>query len=113
MSIKDIPLATAEDIAAIDRLINPGPPERIYGWLNTQLSIARHYGSMTYQGQHYQIDYHTKGEPLVRADVLAREAKVREELRKKIDAETKRLSKLAQGDLMPDLFEGVNSEVSG
>jgi hypothetical protein len=79
-----------------DTPTKPEPPERIYGWLQSQLSIARHYGGMTYQGQHYQIDYHTKGEPLVRSDVLAREAKAREELRKKIDDEAKRLSKLAQ-----------------
>ena len=85
-----------------DTPTKPEPPERIYGWLNTQLSIARHrhYGGMTYQGQHYQIDYHTKGEPLVRDDVLAREAKAREELRKKIDDEAKRLSKLAQEPLL-------------
>lgn len=30
------------------------PPERIYGWLNSQLSIAQHYGGITYQGKHYQ-----------------------------------------------------------
>jgi hypothetical protein len=80
--------------------MNQEPPERIYGWRDSQLSVARHYGGMTYQGQHYQIDYHTKGEPLVRSDVLAREAKAREELRKKIDDEAKRLSKLAQEPLL-------------
>lgn len=76
------------------------PPERIYGWLNSQLSIARHYGGITYQGKHYQIDYRTKGEPLVRVDVLSREAKARKERAAFIDAEAKRLSKLAQGDLI-------------
>ena len=76
MRIKDIPLATPEDIAAIDRLLNPqGPPERIYGWMDSQLSIARHYGGMAYQGHDYQIAYSEEGQPLVRVDVLKREVK--------------------------------------
>lgn len=93
--------ATKEDLAAIDRLIKPQePPERIYGWIETQLSIARHYGGIKYQGHDYQIDYLSIGDPLVRVDVLAREAKARKELTKKIDAEAKRLSKEKQGDLI-------------
>ena len=68
--------ATPEDLEAVDRLLNPqGPPERIYGWLNSQLSIARHYGGMTYQGHDYQIAYSEEGQPLVRVDVLKREVK--------------------------------------
>ena len=50
------------------------PPERIYGWLDTQLSLARHYGGLTYQGRSYFIDYHAEGHPLVRDDVIKREA---------------------------------------
>ena len=70
-----------QDIAAIDRLLNPqGPPERIYGWLDSQLSIARHYGGMTYQGHDYQIAYSEEGQPLVRVDVLKREVKERKKL---------------------------------
>lgn len=75
MSVNNIPLAAQEDLAAIDRLIKPQePPERIYGWLNSQLSISRHYGGRTYQGHRYQIDYASDGQPLVRADVIKREA---------------------------------------
>jgi len=70
----------------------PEPPERIYGWLNTPLSLARHYGGIKCHGHLYQIDYLTKGEPLVRVDVLVHEAKARKD-------ESKRLSKLAQVDL--------------
>lgn len=45
-------------------------PERIYGWLDTQLSIARFYGGITYNGHSYVIDAHDPRRPLVRADVL-------------------------------------------
>ena len=51
------------------------PPERIYGWLDSQLSLARHYGGCTYQGYDYVIDPIRPDPPLVRVDVLAREAK--------------------------------------
>ena len=53
------------------------PPERIHGWQDSQLSIARFYGGISYQGHSYVIAMHEKGVPLVRADVLAREAKER------------------------------------
>lgn len=43
-------------------------PERIYNWLNTQLSIARHYGGITYNGASYVIAYGEKGQPLKRVD---------------------------------------------
>lgn len=76
------------------------PPERIYGWQDSQLSIARHYGGMKYQGHDYQIDYLSTGEPLVRVDVLKREAKTRKKRAALIDAEAKRLNKLAQGSLI-------------
>lgn len=52
-------------------------PERIYNWLHTQLSIARFYGGLTYQSHDYTIAPNEPGCPLVRADVLAREAKER------------------------------------
>ena len=67
--------ATPQDLAAIDRLIKPQAPERIYNWLGTQMSIARHYGGLTYMGHTYTIAFHEINAPLVRADVLAREAK--------------------------------------
>lgn len=44
-------------------------PERIYGWRDTQLSIARYYGGLTYQGKFYVIAPDEEGEPLVRLDV--------------------------------------------
>jgi hypothetical protein len=50
-------------------------PERIYNWQHNQMSIARHYGGLTYQGHAYTIAPHEKGQPLVRADVIKREAK--------------------------------------
>ena len=55
----------------------PQAPERIYGWRDSQMSIARHYGGLLYQGHVYKIAYCEKGQPLVRGDVLAREAKER------------------------------------
>lgn len=51
-------------------------PERIYGWLNSQLSIARIFGGCRYAGAHYVIDYAAEGQPLVRVDVVAAERKV-------------------------------------
>ena len=53
------------------------PPERIHGWQDSQLSIARFCGGITYQGHSYVIVATEAGAPLVRADVLAREAKAR------------------------------------
>lgn len=52
-------------------------PERIYGWLDSQMSIARYYGGLSYLGHSYVIDYDAEGQPLVRADVLTRERKER------------------------------------
>jgi len=80
--------------------IKPEPPERIYGWLDSQISVARHYGGMKYQGVYYQIDYLSVDEPLVRVDVLAREAKARKERAARLNAEAKRLNMLAQWDLI-------------
>jgi hypothetical protein len=51
--------------------------ERIHGWQDSQLSIASFYGGITYKGRSYVIAVAEKGAPLVRADVLAREAKER------------------------------------
>lgn len=55
----------------------PSAPERIYHWLDGQLSIARFYGGITFQGVGYLIAFNEPGQPLVRQDVLAREAKER------------------------------------
>jgi len=40
-------------------------PERIYGWLNSHLSIARFSGGCTLNGRRYVIDYHDPERPLV------------------------------------------------
>lgn len=50
-------------------------PERIYHWLETQVSIARHYGGMHVNGHNYCIAYDEPGQPLVREDVLRRETR--------------------------------------
>jgi len=52
-------------------------PERIHNWLHTQLSVARHYGGITFNGHAYTFATNEPGCPLVRADVLVREAKER------------------------------------
>lgn len=52
-------------------------PERIYHWQHSMLSIARHYGGCSYNGKHYTVAFSEEGQPLVRDDVLRREAKER------------------------------------
>ena len=56
---------------------NPNAPDRIWGWKDSQLSIARHYGGCNYNGQRYVIDESTEGQPLVRLDVITRENKAK------------------------------------
>ena len=58
-------------------------PERIYHWLDSQLSIARFAGSITINGAVYIAATHEEGQPLVRQDVLAAEAKAKKESEKK------------------------------
>lgn len=55
----------------------PPPPERIHNWQDSQLSIARFYGGIHFRGASYVIAFNEPGQPLVRRDVLAREAKER------------------------------------
>ena len=52
-------------------------PERIYNWLDGQLSIARFAGSITINGVTYIVATHEEGQPLVRQDVLVAEAKAK------------------------------------
>lgn len=69
-------MSQADQLAAIDELLKPpGPPERIYNWRDSQLSLARHYGGIKYQGHEYAIAYNEQDQPLVRWDVIKREAK--------------------------------------
>ena len=58
-------------------------PERIYHWLNSQLSITRFAGSISINGVTYVVATHEEGQPLVRQDVLAAEAKEKKEGEKK------------------------------
>jgi hypothetical protein len=58
-------------------MTKPDAPERIHNWLNTQLSIARHYGGIIYNGEEYVIAYNEEGQPLVRMDVFKREQKAK------------------------------------
>ena len=55
----------------------PPPPDRIHNWQGSQLSIARFYGGLHFRGARYVIAFNEPGQPLVRKDVLAREAKER------------------------------------
>jgi len=48
-------------------------PERIYDWMDSHLCIARFYGYIDIDGWRYEIDTADPKQPLVRADVLARE----------------------------------------
>jgi hypothetical protein len=52
-------------------------PEKIFGWLGTQLSIARHYGGMKFRGASYVIDFNDPDQPLVRQDILEAEKKAK------------------------------------
>lgn len=59
------------------------PPPRIYNWLNSQLSVARFAGSISINGVTYIVAPNEEGQPLVRQDVLAAEAKAKKEGEKK------------------------------
>lgn len=64
--------------------MNERTPERIYGWRDSQLSVARHYGGCKFNGADYVISYDEDGQPLVRADVIKREK--RQSGKKTVDA---------------------------
>lgn len=48
-------------------------PEKIYGWMDSQLSLARHYGGCTFNGHSYKVDYNDIDQPLVREDIMLKE----------------------------------------
>ncbi len=50
-------------------------PHRIYGWLDSQLSIARHYGGCELNGKRYVIRYDLEGQPLEEAEMKAAKKK--------------------------------------
>lgn len=66
-------------------------PERIHNWLDSQLSIARFYGGIHFRGASYVIAFNEPGQPLVRKDVLAREAKARKAADKAVQARNDKL----------------------
>ena len=70
-------------------------PERIYGWLDSQLSLARFYGGITFNGVSYVIDNDDPQQPLVRQDVLDAKRKAK-----------KKKTKAQQVVKMNDLFGG-------
>jgi hypothetical protein len=78
----------------------PAPPERIYGWLDSQLSIARYYGGCTYQGASYVIDMQHPDKPLVRQDVLTAELKAT----KAAEAARRKTEKAAQATAQKGLL---------
>ena len=92
--------ATPDDLASIDSLMKPPEaPERIYGWMDSQLSVARHYGGITYQGKDYVIAYNEDRQPLLRFDVLIRENQQKAAQEKAGRAAQKLAAKQAQGTL--------------
>ena len=76
------------------------PPERIYNWLNTQMSIARYWGGITYMGHSYTVSRTEDGAPLVRDDVLHRESLEKKAERKAAKQFAKLQSQQAQGELL-------------
>lgn len=80
--------------------LRPQAPERIYGWLDSQMSIARFYGGLRYMGHSYRIAPTEKGMPLVREDVLQAEAKEKAQFAKASRDYARRKSDTAQWDLL-------------
>ena len=98
------PITYREDAAleTLNRMLkkmNDAPP-RIYNWLDTQMSVARHFGGLAFKGQRYVIAYHEDGQPLVRFDVFQAEDKAAQEAikaRRKSDSQS---AADAQGGLL-------------
>lgn len=72
----------------LNDLLKPKAPEKIYGWLDSQMSIARHYGGLKYMGHSYVIDINDPDQPLVRQDVLQNEKKQLKEQKKQLKNKT-------------------------
>ena len=71
-------------------------PEKIYGWLDSQLSIARFYGGITFRGHSYVIYMADPKQPLVRQDIVKAE--------KLAERKTKRQLKKDDAEKMKRLF---------
>jgi urease accessory protein UreF len=75
-------------------------PERIYNWLDTQMSVARYWGGLTYMGHSYYVAPNEDGSPLVRSDVLEREKREKQAERKAAKQLANLKSQQAQGELL-------------
>jgi len=71
-------------------------PEKIYGWMDSQLSIARHYGGCTFRGHSYKIDYNDIDQPLVRQDVVIK-TKKEKKLANKVKNTPKTIEQFLEG----------------
>lgn len=76
-------------------------PEKIYGWMDSQLSVARHYGGCKFQGHSYVIDVNDLEQPLVRQDVYDAQKKAAKAAKK-----AKREPRPEVQLLLDDLLEG-------
>lgn len=75
-------------------------PERIHGWINTQMSVARYSGGVSYMGHSYYVAPNEPGAPLVREDVIKREAKQKKEERMAAKQYKALNAAKAQGELL-------------
>ena len=94
---------TRDELDRIDRLIAGKPelpPERIYHWLHSQMSIARYYGGLRYKEHQYFISKDEEGQPLVRGDVLAKERKAAAQAAKDKRKADKQQAAAMQGGLI-------------
>lgn len=79
-------------------------PEKIYGWMDSHLSIALHYDGCIYKGYCYVIDRKDPQTPLVRLDVMINIEKNRQSEAKEKRAEAKKAENpMETGDLWNDL----------
>ena len=90
-------MITESDKAILARIGIGAPPERIYGWRNSHFSLAKYSGSIKYQGHQYHIAVDEPGQPLVREDVLKREAREKAEWLKTDRKAEKLAAERAQG----------------
>ena len=103
--VRDMPARTGGTAGLVDKGhekvgIHPQAPERIYGWRDSQMSVARFYGGLSYMGHSYTIAGNERGAPLVRDDVLKRELKAKDEADKAARTDERRRASDSQGGLL-------------
>ena len=74
-------------------------PEKIYGWMDSQLSIARFYGGINFNGHSYVIDESDPKRPLVRKDLKPKKKRPTKEQAQK------NFEKMLGGPVEPDASE--------